>query len=137
MFTVFILYNLHKFYKYISIYWTSHFKNFKKLFKYIKQNNNFSTLYHSTIWESLSHGPGTQPAKACGSKIPNAKTNTLNHCSLSYPVTSSDFSCFKSSFANPSLNYKFNIPRRFAYREREYPSIDMSHWRTWCLHSSL
>lgn len=71
-----------------------------------------------TFPESLCPGPRIQPAKVCSSKIPNAKINASNCCSLSHPVTSSNSSCFKSYFASPSPNYEFNIPHRFAHREK-------------------
>lgn len=106
------------------------------MFEYIQHNNNFSTLYNITVWGGLCSGPRIQPAQACGSKIPNAKTNVLNHCSLSYPVTSSNFSCFRSSFANLSPNDKVNTPHQLARRERGYQSTNMSHQRAWWLHSS-
>lgn len=103
---------------------------FKTLKNCLSISSTTITFQHSTI--ALSEGvcPRIQLAKTCGSEIPNAKKNALNHCSLSYPVISSNFSCFKPSFVNLSPTYKFNIPHRLAHREGGYQSTNMSLHRT-------
>ena len=85
-------------------------------------SSTVTAFQHSTVAasESLHPGPRIQAAKASDRKISNAETDALNHLTLSHPDTPTNCSCSNSYFANPSPNYKFNIPHRFAHRERGY-----------------
>lgn len=69
-------------------------------------------------YENQCPGPRVQVAQASDRKISNAEMDALNHLTLSYPDTPTNCSYSNSYFANLSPNYKFNIPHRFAHRER-------------------
>lgn len=85
-------------------------------------SSTITAFQHSTVAPSESQcpGPRIQAAQTSDRKISNAEMDALNHFTPSHPDTSTNCSCSNSYFANPSPNYKFNIPHRFAQRERGY-----------------